>query len=75
MIGPMFLQEMEVVVDVTDQANPPRQQQHGTDAAGIEALDPIRELVVNVARGDHWLFALWLRAIRNAVEDSALPFP
>jgi hypothetical protein len=75
MIGPVFLQDVEVVVDVTDQANPPRQQQHGTDSSGTEALDPIGELVVDVARGDHRLFAIWPRAVRNAVEDSALSLP
>ena len=32
-IGTMPLEDMEVVVDVADQADPARQQKHGTDAA------------------------------------------
>jgi hypothetical protein len=72
MIGPVFLQDVEVVVDVTDQANPPREQQQRTDSSRIEALDPIGELVVNVTRGDHRLFAIWRGTICNTVEDSPL---
>jgi hypothetical protein len=71
----MPFQEMETVVDITDQADPPRQQKHGADSARTEALDPISQFVVDVARGDHWLFAIWPWTIRNAVEDSALSLP
>ena len=34
-----------------------RQQQHGADAAGGEALDAIGEFVVDVGGGHHGLFA------------------
>jgi hypothetical protein len=51
MIGPVLPQDVEVVVDVADQANPPRKQQHRTDSSGIEALNPIGELVVDVDSG------------------------
>ena len=71
-IGQMSLQDVEVVVDVADQADPPRQQVHGADSAGGEALDAIGEFVVDVAGGHHRLIAFWTRAIRNAVEDPAL---
>ena len=47
-------------------------RQHGTDAAGGEALDAIGEFVVDVAGGHHRLFAFWSGAIRDAVEDSAV---
>ena len=62
MIGTMALEDVEVVVDIADQADPPCQQQHGTDSPGIQALDAIGELVVDVAGGDHRLFAFQLPA-------------
>src|SRR3954453_11299798 len=68
----MLLEETEVVVDVADQAGPARQQEHGTDAARAEPLDPIGELVVDVARGDHRLFAFRFGRVLDAVEDSLL---
>lgn len=74
MIGAMPLQKMEVVVDVADQADPQCQQEHATNSAGTEALDPIGELVVDVASGHHRLFAIGSRPILNAVEDSLLTF-
>ena len=39
-----------------------------------EALDPIGELVVDVASGHHRLFAIGSRPILDAVEDSLLTF-
>ena len=54
-IGEMALEEMEVGVDVGDQAGRACQQQHGTDAAGGEALDALGQFVVDVAGGDHGL--------------------
>ena len=70
MIGEMALEEMEVVVDITDQPDPPCQQQHGTDSPGVETLDAVGELIVDVARGDHRLFAFQPWSILDAVHDS-----
>ena len=52
-IGEMALEEMEVGVDGGDQAGAARQQEHGADAAGGEALDALAQFVVDVGGGDH----------------------
>ena len=46
-----------------------RQQEHGADAAGGEALDAIGEFVVDVGGGHHGLIAFGSGAILDAVED------
>ena len=71
----MAFEEMEVVVDVADQADPARQQEQGADAACGEALDTIREFVVDVVGGHHRLIALGSGPVLNAVEDSLPTFP
>jgi hypothetical protein len=43
----MPLEEMEVEVDVADQADPACQSHHGADAAGTQTLDAIGPFVVN----------------------------
>jgi hypothetical protein len=70
MIGTMALEDVQVMVDIADQTDPARQQQHGTDLPGVETLDAISELVVDVAGGDHRLFAFQPRSILDAVQDS-----
>ena len=52
-IGQMPLEEVEVAVDVVDQADLLSQQEDGADAAGTEALDAIGEFVVDVGGGHH----------------------
>jgi hypothetical protein len=74
-IRPAFLQDVEVVVDVAVQANPPREQQHSPDSSRTEAPDPIDEPIVDVARSDLWRFPLRPRSICNPVEDMALSLP
>ncbi len=49
----MDLEELKLGVDVADQADPARQQQHDTDAAGAETLDAIGQFVLDVAGGHH----------------------
>ena len=49
-----------------------RQQHHGADAAGGEAVDALTEFVVDVAGGDHGDFAFGCRLILDAVEDLPL---
>ena len=71
-IGEMPLEEMEVMVDVVDQAGPASQQEDGADAARGEALDAIGQFVMDVAGGDHGLVAFRSGPILDAVEDSAL---
>ena len=70
MIGTMALEDVQVMVDIADQTDPARQQQHGTDSPGVETLDAIGELVVDVAVGDHRLFAFQPWLILDAVQDS-----
>ena len=60
-IGEMPLEDMEVVVDVADQADPARQQVHGADAPRSEALDAIGDFVVDVGGGHHRLIAFQAR--------------
>ena len=50
------------------------QREHGADAAGTEALDPISQFIVDVGCGHHGLVALWPGPIHNAAKDSPLPF-
>jgi hypothetical protein len=71
----MPFEEMEVVVDVADQADPPRQQEHGADTAGTEALDAIGEFVVDVVGGRHRQFAFGSGPVLDAVEDSLVTLP
>ena len=52
-IGKMHLEQMKIGVDVADQADPVRQEQHGADAAGAEALDAIGQFIVDVGGGHH----------------------
>src|SRR5262249_18099008 len=74
MIGTMPFQDMKLVIDVAGQADPSRQQQHGTDAAGAKAMDPITEFIMDVAGRDHRLFAFDSRLIFDAVEDLSATF-
>jgi hypothetical protein len=69
LIGEMALEEMEVVVDGRDQASPLGDQEHGTDAAGGQALGALAEFVVDVGGGDHGDFALGSGLIGDAVEE------
>jgi hypothetical protein len=68
----MPLEEVEIAVDVVDQAGPARQQEHGTDATRSEALDAIGNLVLDVAGGHHGSIALGFVPILDAIEDSPL---
>ena len=54
-IGEMHLEQMEIVINVADQARPLSQQQHGADAAGGNALDALAQLVMDIGGGDHGL--------------------
>ena len=61
-IGEMALEEMEVVVDVADQAGAASQQEHGADAAGDEALDALGQFVVDVGWRSSWALRVRARA-------------
>src|SRR5262249_7106938 len=69
-IGQMDLEQMEVLIDVTDHAGLARQQEHGTDAASREALDPIAQFIVDVAGGHHGDFAFGSGPMDDTVEHS-----
>ena len=47
-VGEMVLEQMQVVIDVSDQSSPACQQEHGADATWAQSLDPIAQLVVDV---------------------------
>src|SRR5512135_2545655 len=68
----MAFEEMEVVVDVVDQADPARQEEHGADAACGEALDALGQLIVDVGGGHHGLIAFRSGPIEDAFEDPPL---
>src|SRR5262249_43910084 len=69
-VGEMNLEEMEVVVNRGDQAGPPRQQEHGPDAAWGQSLDALTQLVMDIGGGDHGDFAFGSGLRGDAVEDS-----
>ena len=71
-VGAMVLEQMQVVIDVGDQSGPACQQEHGTDAAWAQSLDPIAQFVVDVAGGDHGALRLGTGAVFDAAEDSPL---
>src|SRR5512132_4092749 len=70
----MAFEEMEVVVDVVDQADPARQEEHGADAACGEAPDAIGQLIVDVGGGHHGLIAFRSGPIEDSFEDPPLAF-
>ena len=74
MIRQMSLEDVDVGVDVANQAGPARQQVHGTEAAGAEAVDAISQLVVDVGGGHHGLVAFRSGAVLDAVEDPLTAF-
>ncbi len=71
-VGEMTFEQMQFVVDVSNQSGPACQQEHGTDAAWAQSLDPITQFVVDVAGGDHGAFTLGTGAVFDAAEDSPL---
>jgi hypothetical protein len=74
-IGEMAFEQVEVLIDVGDQPSASREQELGADAASGKPLDPIGQLVVDVAGGDHRAFALGAGAVLDAAEDPALASP
>ena len=63
------------LIDVGDQPGAACDQEHGADAAGGEALDPIGQFVVDVGGGDHGALAFGAGPVLDAAEDSALALP
>jgi hypothetical protein len=73
-IGEVTFEDVKLGVDVADQAGRACQEEHGTDAAGREALDSVGQLIVDVCGGDHGLVAFGSLLILDALEDSVLAF-
>jgi hypothetical protein len=69
-IREMHLEEVKIGVDVADQAGPPGQEEHGADAAGAESLDPIAQLIVNIACGHHGYGPFRLRHVNQSFQNS-----
>ncbi len=82
-VGLVSLEDMELGVDVADEAGALCQQEHGADAAGGESLNAVGQFVVDVAGGHHGPVAFRSGAVLDAVENpfppfaelSAVPFP
>ena len=62
-VGAMVFEQMQVVIDVSDQSSPACQQEHGADATWAQSLDPIAQFVVDVVGGDHGAFTLGTGAV------------
>src|SRR6056297_2700977 len=65
-------EEVEVAVDVVDQAELAGQQVDGPDAAGCDAPDLLGEFVADVGGGRHRLGAFDAGAVLQASGDSSL---
>jgi hypothetical protein len=74
-IREVAFEELEVLIDVVDQPGTPGDHEHGADAARREALDPVGQFIVDVAGGEHGLFAFGTGPVLDALEDSALALP
>ncbi len=73
-IGKMHLEQMKIVVDLADQADPVCQEKHGADAAGAEPLDAIGQFVMDIGRGHHGYGPLGPRQIDESLLNSSSPF-
>ena len=73
-IGKMDLEKVKIGVDVADQADPVRQQQHDTDAAGAEALDAVGQFVLDVGGGHHGYGPLGTGWLAESLVNSSSPF-
>src|SRR5512135_538783 len=71
-IGQVPLQEMEVLVDVLDQADLPGQEVDGPDAARGDAPDRLGDLVADVGGGQHRLGALDAGLVLQSAADPPL---
>src|SRR4051794_11342671 len=72
-VGEMAFEEVEVAVDVADQAGGVGQQEHGADAAGGEAVGAFGELIMDVGGGHHGAWGFGPGSILDAAEDSPPP--
>ena len=68
----MPLEQVEVLVDVVDQAELPGHEVDGPDAAGCDGPGPLGDLVVDVGGGHHRLVAFDAGLILDAAGDSPL---
>jgi hypothetical protein len=73
-IGEVAFEEVKVAVDVTDQAGPARDQEHGAETTGTEAVDAAGEFVVDVGSSHHGVIAFGAGAVLDAIEDSLTTF-
>ena len=73
-IGEVTFEEMEVAVDVADQAGLASDQEHGAEAAGTEAVDAAGQFIMDVGGGHHGLITFGPGAVLDAIEDSLTTF-
>jgi hypothetical protein len=71
-VGQVSLQEVEVLVDVVDQAGPLGKEVDRADATGCDGPGPIGESVVDVGGGHHRLGAFDAGLVLQASGDAAL---
>jgi hypothetical protein len=71
-VGLVPLEEVEVPVDVLDEAELAGQEVDGADAAWRDGADPVGDLVMDVGGGHHRLMAFYAGLVLDAAEDSPL---
>jgi hypothetical protein len=74
MIREMRFKEVEIGVDVGDQAGPARQKQHGADVTGTQPLDTIGQFLVDIGGAHHGLGPLGPRRIDESAVNSSPVF-
>src|SRR4051794_14166863 len=71
-VGLMAFEQVQVAIDIGDQSGPACQKEHGADAAGAQALDPLAQFVMDVVGGDHGAIALGAGSVLDPAQDSPL---
>src|SRR5260370_283516 len=68
----MDFQHVQTLVDGVDQADAPRQQVDGADAAMGDAVDPVADVIVNIPGGEHGLLVAADVRLVQATVNAAL---
>ena len=74
-VGQMYLQELEMFIDVFDQSQALHHQMHGSDSPAVDRLDSLGHLVVNVTGFEHRTGLLFPMFCRQSSLDSMLAIP
>ena len=71
-VGLMTFEQVQVVIDISDQSGSACQKEHGADTAGAQALDPLAQFVMDVVGGDHGALAFGAGSVFDPAQDSPL---